>query len=721
VCRRGARRSNNIREMKSLHFRIEDKIAMLEFDEPDSVVNVLSRDTMQELAGIINQLTKRPKSKVKALLITSKKEGIFIAGADIKEIDGISSSEEAREKAEEGKRILNNLYNLDIITLAVINGACLGGGLELALCCKYRVASFSERVKLGFPEVKLGILPGWGGTQRLPRLIGLTPALNMILSGRLISGKEALKYGLVDKLFPQARLIEDCIDFVNGLIEGKIHVKRKRKKIFSIFLEDTPLGRIILFRKAKKNILKNTRGFYPAPLRALEVIKRTYGRKINTGFMIESKVFSELALTEVSKNLIKVFFLNEEFKKLLWVDEKIKAVPINKCGIVGAGVMGGGIAQLFSYHDIPTRLKDINYEPLKKALKAANTIFGYALRKRRLRPHQVAYKLGLISPTTTYKGLENCDIIIEAVVEDLNIKQKVFKELGKIVSSHTILASNTSTFPIINMAEATGLGERVVGMHFFNPVHRMPLVEVIRSAKTSEETLATVIAFARKLGKTVIVVKDVPGFLINRILLTYLNESGFLIEEGMRIEEIDRIARRFGMPMGPLELIDEVGIDVGYKVAKILEDCYGARFKVCPALEDIRSKGLLGKKKKIGFYIHKGKKKKPNSYIYRLLKSPCRRKPTDDIACKRMFYVMINEAARCLQEKVVDRPQTIDIGMIMGTGFPPFRAGLLRYADSVGIVNIVKDLENFHKLLKQERFKPCSYLVEKAEKGESFY
>ncbi len=708
--------------MGNLNLRVIKDVAIIEFDQPDSRVNVLNTETMKELGSVLEQVSN--KSGLEALIIASRKEGIFIAGADIKEIECIGSAEEAIEKAEEGKKILNKLSSLNLISIAAINGACLGGGLELALACKYRVANFSNKVKIGLPEVKLGIVPGFGGTQRLPRLIGLSKALTMILSGEVISSNDALKYSLVDRLFPDVSLIDDALSFARGILDGKIEIKRKKKKSLLLrFLEDSPFGRGVLFNQAKRNVLKRSRGFYPAPIKAIELIKRTYDRDIARGFVLESKAFGELAITDVSKNLIKVFYLDSEFKKFQWVSPDVKPSLVRKCGVVGAGVMGGGIAQLVSFNDIPVRLKDINYEALKTALKTASGLFKYALKKKKLKKNQVDYKLGLISPTITYKGFENSELVIEAVVEDLNIKQKVFNELSEITRSHnTILASNTSSLPIGRLAEHTSSPERIVGLHFFNPVHRMPLVEVIRSDETSEQAVATAIEFARRLGKVVIVVKDVPGFLINRILLSYLNEAGFLIEDGMRIERIDRIVYSFGMPMGPLELVDEIGIDVGYKVARILEDSYGKRMEVAPILKRVRDKGLLGKKMKTGFYLHKGKKKIPNSDIYALLK-PKQRQVSGEDALKRMIYLMINEAARCLEEGVVERPHTIDIGMIMGTGFPPFRGGLLRYADSVGIGNIVNDLRNFKEELAGggERFEPCNYLLDMAGKNKTFY
>lgn len=707
---------------KSLSLRIENKIAILEFNQLDSKINILNTQTMQELTDIINKLKTKPEQEVQALLISSKKEGIFIAGADIKEIEKINTLEEAREKADSGKEIFQRLQDLDLITVAVINGVCVGGGLELALFCKYRVASFSEKVKIGLPEVNLGVIPGFGGTQMLPRLIGLTQALKMILSGETISGRDALKYGLVDRLFPETLLMEESIDFVKRILENKEKVERKRKrKILQILLEDNFLGRNILFYQAKKNVLKRTKGFYPAPLKAIEVIKKIYGRNIQRGLQIESQAFAELAITEVSKNLIKVFYLNEEYKKFAWVDAHIKPKSIDKCGIVGAGVMGGGISQLLSFYDMPVRLKDINYDALKKALKTAQGIFEYALRKQRLKQHQVDFKFGLISPTITYKGFRNADLVIEAVVEDLGIKQKVFKELSQIVSPEAILASNTSSLPIIKLGETADFPERIVGLHFFNPVHRMPLVEIIKSTKTSDETLATIITFARKIGKVVIVVKDVPGFLINRILLPYINEAGFLLEEGLKIEQIDSVALKFGLPLGPLELIDEIGIDIGYKVAKILEAYYGQRMRVPDIFERVKEKGLLGKKTESGFYLYQGKNKKPNPDIYNLIKHRGKKTIPDEDVLKRMIYIMINESALCLEENVADRPSTIDIGLILGTGFPPFRAGLLRYADKAGIENIVKALKDFERETGDVRFRPCNYLLNLAKENKILY
>lgn len=706
--------------MTGLNLRIENEFGFLEFDQEDAKVNVLNTCVMQELGRILDDLRDKTRFPLKALFITSGKDGVFLAGADIKEIESIATSEEAYAKAQQGKAIFDKLEQLDAVTVAVINGVCLGGGLELALACRYRVAAFSDRVKLGLPEVKLGLIPGFGGTWRLPRLIGLQSGLSMIVSGEAVSSADALRRGLVDALFPGNRLMEEAVSFVQRVLESReARPRRKKKRPFISFLEDTALGRSILFDQAKKSILKKTKGFYPAPLKAVEVLSRTYGRQ--GGGDLESRAFGELALTAVSKNLIKVFYLNEEYKKINWAQAGEKPKEITACGVVGAGIMGGGIAQLVSFYEVPVRLKDVHYGALKIALKTAQGIFDYALKKKILRIPQADLRLGFISPTLTYKGFEKAGIVIEAVVEDLKVKQQVFSELSRIVPPSCVLVSNTSSLPIARIAESAALPERVAGMHFFNPVHRMPLVEVIRAKATSEETLATVVAFGRRIGKTVIVVRDVPGFLINRILLSYMNEAAYLFEEGVAPERIDRLARGFGMPMGPLELADEVGIDVGYKVAKILEESYGERMRVPSILEKIKEKKMFGRKTKAGFYLDTHKGKRVNQEVRALLGRGSSRDISDETALKRMLYVMVNEAARCLEEGVVDRSHVVDLGMIMGTGFPAFRGGLLRYADSVGAGRIVEDLMNFEKGVDAARFRPCALLVGMAEKNTRFY
>ena len=696
-----------------IHLKEEHGIVRIEFDHPEKEVNLLDTVTLLQLQAILYVLQKR--TDLSAMLVTSAKPKIFIAGADIHEIESLTNRQQMIEKTEKGKAILRMIADIKVPTIAVINGACLGGGFELALACKYRVASFSDAVKIGLPEVQLGILPGFGGTLMLPKLIGIVKALPLILAGKVVGAKEALKSGLVDRLFPEKTLVSQAIEFSKALVSEQEEVT---KKPLPWFFEKTALGRMLVYQTAKKNVIKKTHGFYPAPLKVIEVIRKTYGLSVDQGSRIESEGFADLACTEVSKCLIRLYFLNERYKKFPWTNLKLSPEPVLPAGVIGAGVMGGGIAQLLSNRNIAVRIQDINTEALGGALREAYRLYSESVRRKKMKPFERDRKMCLISAGLTQEGMRHCGFILEAVVEDLGIKQKVFRELGEITGPRTILASNTSSLSVNEMAKVTLHPERVIGLHFFNPVHRMPLVEVIPTDVTSQETIERTVQFARGLGKTVIIVKDVRGFLVNRILLLYLNEAGHLLEEGVSPQRVDAVAKRFGMPMGPAELIDHIGIDIAYKVAHILENAYGERMKMASILEVLMEKKYLGKKVAIGFYRHRGKKVEPNPGI-ELPRSL--RVISDEDILKRLIYGMINEASRCLEEKVVNEAGAVDIGMIMGTGFPPFRAGLLRYADHVGLGNIVEDLSRFSGIAGVVRLEPSPYLTSLAKNRQTFY
>lgn len=697
--------------------RVENGFAIVEFDQPDSKVNVLSGQSMSEFEEILRRLSQQ--RDLKGICILSRKPDIFIAGADIKEIEKIATASEAESKARAGQKILNALESSSVPSIALINGVCLGGGLELALSCDYRLSTFSNKVKLGLPETKLGILPGFGGTKRLPRLVGLRKGLEMILSGDPVSSTEALKIGLVDGLVAENRLLEEGIEFLKTHAGKRRHYRPRLKGWMNTFLDKNPLGQSILRSRTKKFVLKTTRGHYPAALKALEVVAANYGASLPLALETEARAFGELAISIVSKNLIFVFYLIEKYKKAKWSEAQAK--PIRKCGLLGAGVMGGGIAQLFSYYGLPVRMKDLNYGALGRGLRAAREVFDGAVKKRKLKAPQAIAGMSLISVTTTYSGFAAADLIVEAVVEDMKIKKAVWSEVNAQARRDAIFASNTSCLSIASMTEGVENKDRVIGMHFFNPVHRMPLIEVIRAKDTSDETVATVVEFCRRIGKTPIVVKDSCGFLVNRILLPYLNEAGFLLEEGMGFEKIDEIALSFGLPMGPFALVDEIGLDVGVKVAQILEDHFGPRMKVAGVLKKIYEKKWFGKKSGKGFYLHKGKQKKANLEIYRLISSHHQAAPKEEDVLKRILYRMVNEAAMCLGEKVCPEASDVDIGMMMGTGFPPFRGGLLHYADTIGCDKIVSDLERFAKQIDPERFSPCGYLTALASQERGFY
>ncbi len=702
----------------AVYFKQENNIGYVTFDAPDSKVNVLNSAVIVAFDKILDEL--KPKS-LKAVVISSAKKDIFIAGADIKEIENITEIPDGKVKAQAGQNVFNKLEDLPYPSVAVIDGAALGGGCELALACRYRIATFSDKVRIGLPEVNLGFVPGFGGTYRLPKLVGLQGALKIILSGNPVNATAALKMGLVDRLYPQKDLNVRVVEFVEEIFpkpEGRIF-KRPLLKGIDGFIENTSFGHSIVFKKSRQEVLKATKGFYPAPLKALDVISQTLGIRREQALDIESSAFATLAVTSISKNLVKVFYLTEKFKKLTVPNaEGITPMPIYKAGVIGAGIMGGGIAQLLSNRGVFVRLKDINLDAVAKGFKAAYDVYAQALKRRRMKPHEVQAKMAMITGTLDYSGFNSADIVIEAVVENMDIKKKVFADLSSKTKASAILASNTSSLSVSDMASVVADPSRVVGFHFFNPVHRMPLLEIIKAKQTSPHTVVSALEFAKKLGKLPIVVEDAPGFLVNRILLGYINEAGRLLEEGGSIEEIDRIMVDFGMPMGPFTLSDEVGLDVGVKVLHILESGLGARFKPCAIFEDVYAKKLLGKKSGQGFYVY-GKTRTVNPEINKMIKS----KGTyqRDEALKRMVYVMVNEAAMCLQERVIDGPDTVDLGMIMGTGFPPFYGGLLRYADSIGVGEIVKTLEGFEARFKDGRFKPSKYLLDIQSKGKGFH
>ncbi len=702
---------------KNIKFRVENEFAIIEFDAPDSKVNVLSAEVLKEFDELISQVSASPG--LKGVILSSNKPDIFIAGADIKEIEKITVAGEGREKARAGQKIINRLEKLSLPSIALINGACLGGGLELALACDYRLCSFSERVKLGLPEVKLGIIPGFGGTKRLPRLVGLRKGLGMILGGEIVSGKDAFKIGLADGLAMNNCLLEEGKKFLNTHLRKRTIFRPKLKGVMAKMLDSTFIGQAILKGLTKKFVLKTTKGQYPAPLKALEVVTANYNSSLDAALEREAVAFGSLVIGEISKNLVSVFYLVEKYKKVKWVE----ALPrkIQKSGLLGAGVMGGGIAQLFSYYGIQVRMKDLNFQALGKGLKQAKEVYSSAVKKRKIKPSQAEAGMGLISVTTDYSGFQNAGLIVEAVVEDMNIKKKVWNEVSAVAFPGAIIASNTSCLSVEGMSGEIQNKERAVGMHFFNPVHRMPLIEIIRAPQTSDETVATIVEFSRKIGKTPIVVKDTCGFLVNRILLPYLNEAGYLLMDGVDFEKVDKICLKFGMPMGPFTLMDEIGLDVGYKVAVLLEEHFGPRMKVSGILKEVYSKKWFGKKTGMGFYVHKGKEKCANKGIASL--AGTRKSPsiTDQEILNRMIYKMINEAAMCLSEGVCREPSDVDIGMIMGIGFPPFKGGLLRYADSIGADEVVNKLDAFRAKVNQERFTVCDYLSELAKNKGKFY
>jgi 3-hydroxyacyl-CoA dehydrogenase / enoyl-CoA hydratase / 3-hydroxybutyryl-CoA epimerase len=687
----------------------EGELATLWFDLPGEKVNKFSSAVLRELSGVLDELAASPQ--LKKIVIASRKPGIFIAGADVTEFTTVSGAEQARAYVLLGQQVFTKLAKLPQVTVSAIDGACLGGGCELALSCDWRVMSDSPRAQIGLPEVKLGIFPAWGGTSKLPRLIGLPAALDIILNGKTLDGRRAKKTGLVDDVVEAGILLDVAKKYAD---KGKRKIPGRTK----FYIEGNPLARNVIFGKARKAVLGQTHGHYPAPLKAIEVMEYAMSAGVERGMQREAEEAAALVNNEVAQNLVRLFFLMEESKKDPY---KVKPLDVSFVGVLGAGVMGGGIAQIVADKtDAEVRMRDIAMKAIGGGMKAAAKVWRKKVERRRMTRGEMARKLARITGTTDWSGFSRADIAIEAVVENLNIKRQVLAEFEGLAKPGAIFATNTSTIPITQIAANAAKPENVVGMHFFNPVDRMPLVEVIRGEKTSDVAMVTTAALARKLGKTVVYVNDGPGFVVNRILGPYMNESAFLLEEGNSIESLDKAMVDFGMPMGPMALLDEVGIDVAAKVAGILTEAFGARMEKSGVVEKLYADGRHGKKNGKGLYLYEnGKRKGPDSSVYKVLgvKAP---HPTDEKqVVERMVLSMINEASLILDEKIVASAGELDLAMIMGTGFPPFRGGLLRYADSLGLPYVVSRLDALSTL--GPRFRPNEPLKRLAERDGKFY
>ncbi len=701
--------------MKYFNLKTDERgIATLTFDTPKSSVNVLCFEALYELEQLLVKL--RADKSIKVLFIQSAKKGIFIAGADIKEIKAFKDSEETLKKLRYGQEIFNNLETLPFPTVAVIDGACLGGGLELAMSCTYRIATNEAHTRIGLPEVSLGIIPGLGGTQRLPMLVGFTKAIELITASKRLKGDKALKLGLVDASVPAGYLgfkkEEYTKEILAGTLEAKVSKRRKGLKWY----ETLAPVKALIAKMARKEVLKKTGGHYPAPLSAIDVLEETQTMSLEDGLKVELEYFKPLATSDISKNLIELFFTSEALKKETF--SKAKAKTIESAAVIGVGTMGSGIAWALAHKDIPVRLGARKMSSIAKAMAKMMKNFESIKRRGRLTDREIGLKMDRVTHSTTMQGFEQADIILEAVSEDPVVKNKVYASLEEKVKKGAIIATNTSSLGITELVKERKYPKRFVGMHFFNPVSRMPLVEIIAGEETSDKTVATVVSLAKKLGKTPIKVSECAGFLVNRTLLPYLNEAAKMFEEGENVEQIDKLLTEFGMPMGPFTLADEVGIDIGEKVSAILYEAYGERMKPSALLEQMTAKEWLGKKTGTGFYSHKGKAKAHNEHISELHTSNPHL--SDETILDRCILIMVNEAAKCLEEGVVDNARYLDMAMVMGTGFPAFRGGLLRYADSEGLESVVARLQGLEEEYG-ERFTPASLLVEMAENNKRFY
>ena len=703
-----------------------DSIGWITFDDPKRKLNVLSEDVMRDLAEALNQAhVAEREGLIQALVIQSGKMRSFIAGADVHEITRLEDPLVAEQKIQLGQAIYGELENLSVPTIAAIHGICLGGGTEIALACQYRVLSDSKTTKIGLPEVSLGILPALGGTTRLPRLVGLQASLELLLTGKQINSRKAWKIGFAQEVFPEALFERMVRDFALDAVELQPRAARRKKNLLSRVLDDTLLGRKIVLSRARKRVTTQTGGHFPAPLRILDILDEHLGGSISRSLAAEARLGAELIVSSVSKNLLHVFHTRETARKGNGADPKqTDSTKIQVLGVLGAGIMGGGISQLAAYNGVRVYMKDIHHNAITSGLHHAQGLFHKATQRKKLSRRQANQLMELIAGGLEYYGISSAHVIIEAVAEQMDVKKLVLRETEKFVRDDCIITTNTSSLSVDKLAEELSHPDRFCGMHFFNPVHRMPLVEIVRGRDSSEETIASVYAFALQLGKVPVVVGNGPGFLVNRVLGPYLNEAGFLLGDGASIQQIDNAAREFGMPVGPLRLIDEIGFDISSHAGASLHKAFGERLNPSLALVALSETDRLGKKGGQGFYQYeKGRNKKPDESIYGELQIPVPAEPqkfSDQEIRARLVLQMINEAAHALQDGIVQRADQVDLALIMGTGFPPFRGGLLRFADTLHPRSILYHIRKLEEVYGT-RFTPAPLLIDLAERDRTFY
>jgi 3-hydroxyacyl-CoA dehydrogenase/enoyl-CoA hydratase/3-hydroxybutyryl-CoA epimerase len=681
----------------------EGELLVIVLDREDSKVNLIDERWIEEMTRAVE---RAEREKPQGFVLLSGKPGNFIAGADVSLIASLADSFEAASKARVGQELLSRIEDLPCRTVCAINGACLGGGLETALAFRYRIAADDHSIAIGLPEVRLGILPGFGGAYRLPRAVGVMQALPLVLTGKNLRPRSASRIGLVHRLTAPALLEEVALQAARS---GLPLPRRKTSQVLSEFaLGRTPVGRSLLKTLARRNVLRETGGHYPAPFEIIERVVGGYGSSRARAMHLEAEAFGRLAVSSVAKNLLFLFQGSESLGRqgpagLAAREEG----PMRRGVVIGAGTMGGAIAGALASRGIEVRMRDVSIEALRVGMANAARPLNRRVEARALEPRERDAILAKISPTTELTGLSRAAFVIEAAPENLELKTRIFRDLEERLPDRAFLATNTSSIPITRIAAALRRPERLVGVHFFNPVDRMPLVEIIPGERTSPHVVRQAVSLIRSLKKSPLVVGDRPGFLVNRVLFPYLNEAALAVGEGWSVERIDRALLRFGMPMGPLAVLDEVGLDVAQKVAAVLEEAFGERAKPAAILARLLEKGALGKKAGRGFWRGTGSTRTPNGTD--LGKRGGEEAPEDAAIVERLLTGMINEAARVLGEGVVSDPDHLDLGTVLGCGFPPFRGGIRRFALALGEDEVRARLDRLFKRYGN-RFAPAEEL-----------
>ncbi|WP_445364724.1 fatty acid oxidation complex subunit alpha FadB [Microbulbifer sp. ANSA003] len=703
---------------------LDNGIAELKFDLQGESVNKFNRQTVSEFSQALDAI--EAADGVKGVLLTSGK-GVFIVGADITEFGGAFSAgaEGVADLMNQNNENINRLEDLPVPTAVAINGYALGGGFEVCLGCDFRL--MGEEAKVGLPEVKLGLIPGWGGTVRLPRVVGVDVAAEWIAAGKEQKPAAALEAHAVDAVIPTAKLKDAAVKLLERAINGELDYKAIRElKKSPIPLNDTEA--LMAFFTTKAFVGQQAGKNYPSPVAAVESIEQGYKLSRDEALKIEQEKFIFCAQTGTAKSLVGLFLADQAIGKVAKGWEKKADKPIERAAVLGAGIMGGGIAYQSAYKGTPIKMKDIDQKGIDLGLNEANKLLSKLVDRKRLTPVKMGEVLNRIEPTLSYDGFNDIDVVVEAVVENPKVKHAVLKEVETKVSEDTVIASNTSTISINQLAEPLSRPENFLGMHFFNPVHKMPLVEVIRGEKTSDTAVARVVAYANKMGKKAIVVRDCPGFLVNRVLFPYFAGFSMLVRDGADFQAVDKVMERWGWPMGPAYLMDVVGIDTGVHAESVMAEGFPDRMgKTFTAASDVMYEaGRYGQKNNKGFYNYeqdkKGRPKKvATEESYELLKPHVaeRREFEKDEIIERMMVPMATELARCLEEGIVDSPAEADMALIYGIGFPPFRGGIFAWLDSIGLDEFVKIADKYADL--GELYKPTERMREMAASGKTYY
>lgn len=697
----------------------ENGVAIVWLDQPNEKINKVSLEFMSEIDELFKQLDNDPE--IKAAVIASRKKD-WIAGADIDMFGKVKQKGDFIEVTQNGHQSLNRLEKSKKPVVAAVNGACLGAGTEIALACQGRIVSDDKSTHFALPEVMLGLLPGGGGTQRLPRLIGIQKALDMMLTGKKIYGGKAKKIGLADKITTKESLLNAAIDFALQLTKGTYKREDKREWMEKM-LESNSVTRGIVYRKAKEMVMKQTLGNYPAPLKILECVEIGMEDGMEKGLEAEALKFEELILTDESRQLIRIFFNMTEKKKNPYAADKIKST--DTIAMVGAGFMGAGIAEVSALDGIHVLLKDIKEETIATAKQTIWKDLERKLKRKTMSQPEAEEIMIRVESKLDYKGFDKVDVIVEAVFEEIKLKQKIVADCEAAARPDTIFASNTSALPISHIAEKAVRPENVIGMHYFSPVPKMPLLEIIKTPKTADWVTATCFELGIRQGKTCIVVNDGPGFYTTRILAPYMNECFLLIEEGCDAAMIDKAMKKWGFPVGPVTLQDEVGIDVGAHImsgefAEYAKKREGARST--DAIIRMFKDGYHGKKNQRGFYKYdeKGKKQGINEDIYKYFGNPSRKEFAAEVIQHRLGMMMINETLYCLQENILENPTDGDVGAIFGLGFPPFTGGPFRFIDHQGADKVLAIMDDL-AVKYGARFKSAQILRDYAREGKKFY